>query len=180
MTISGLHETPSASAEAHDYELGVAAQSDAPVLITSAHKHDRLRWARSIHAKSHRQRAPFIEVDCRVWKAHNDDAHWRITAKGEHVWEIRRKLQDGWRGTVFLDRIETMDAVMQAELFGLLDEITRQCGPSSLSNGPRIVSGATRSLLVEIAAGIFHEGLFYRLNLIHFDLTVQCVWSEHL
>ncbi len=173
MTTTPVNETARAQTEAHEYELTIAAQSDAPVLITSARKHDRLGWARSIHAKSNRRCAPFIFVDCRLWNVRNDARYPRATEHGEDVREIRRTLQDVWRGTLFLDRIETMTAVMQTELFGLLDEISRQRGVSSLSSGPRIISGAGHSLLTEIAAGVFDEALFYRLNLIHFDLTGQ-------
>jgi DNA-binding NtrC family response regulator len=74
-------------------------------------------------------------------------------------------------GTLFLDCIEVMSRTKQQDLRCLLDEVACHGNLSFPGGGPRIISGATCSLLTAISVGTFEETLFYRLNVIHVDLT---------
>jgi CBS domain-containing protein len=158
---------------AHDDVLMAAVEPDVSVLITSEGEDERRGCARTIHAQGARQGAPFVEFDCGSWRDPAEGRHAALRIDRDEVAAFRRRLREASGGTLFADRLEMMSDGVQAELFGVFEHTSGRSGVS-VPNGarrPRILSGASRSLMGAIAAGTFHEGLFYRLNVIHLDLT---------
>lgn len=160
------------SATAGETDRAVAVHSHAPVLISSAHADERGSWARSIHSDSCRANHSFVEVDCGparpVGRQSADDTDNALPA------EIRHQFRQAAGGTLFLDRIDLLSAAGQADLMSLLTEQAGHAGgPGGLPDrtSPRIIAGASRSLLDAVSAGAFDRSLFYRLNVIHLDLA---------
>jgi DNA-binding NtrC family response regulator len=125
-----------------DADVASAAGCGVPVLITASTRRARALYAHAIHAASARSGEPFVMI---------------------RTSDLTRPFDVGAAGTVFLDRIETMDAGAQVALFSLLQQ--RAAGVAAEAQ-PRMLTGASRGLPALVAAGRFREDLFYRLNLI--------------
>src|SRR3982074_677371 len=76
------------------------------------------------------------------------------------------------RGSVFLDEIGEMSAVMQVKLLRVLQErrFRRVGGLEELQADIRIVAATNQDLTRLIAEGRFREDLFYRINVIPISL----------
>lgn len=156
-----------------DEDIVTAADSDVPVLITSPHRNQRAALARALHALGPRGSAALVEFDCATGRTPEGDRPPQSAADHADVEEIRRRFRGASNGTIFLDRIDVMSRAVQVELSRLLDETALDSRAAFHDGGcrPRIVSGASRSLLAGVAAGSFDERLFYRLNVIHIEFT---------
>jgi DNA-binding NtrC family response regulator len=83
----------------------------------------------------------------------------------------RFELADG--GTIFLDEIGEIDAATQVKLLRVLQEkeFERVGGEKPISVDVRIVCATNRDLLKEIEKGNFREDLYYRLNVVHLEVS---------
>ena len=72
------------------------------------------------------------------------------------------------RGTVFLDEIGEMSAVMQVKLLRVLQErrFRRVGGLEELQADIRVIAATNQDLTKLVAEGRFREDLFYRINVI--------------
>jgi DNA-binding NtrC family response regulator len=123
-----------------------AAGEDKPVLIRGAAGTGKRAAGKRIHELSGRHLAVFAEVNF----ARTEDAP--------------KALQEAWGsaagGTLFLNAIDRMDAVVQDLLMGLLDR----------EHGHRIVSASAPQIGELVASGAFRADLFFRLAQIEIDL----------
>jgi DNA-binding NtrC family response regulator len=159
-------ETPAAS----DDDRVAAVRSTASVLITSERRDERSDCARSIHFEGVRRTGPFVVFDCGVSDVVR--AQHPPTGRDDLADDIRHRYCAAAAGTLFLDRIETMNGGIQAILMSLLDETVRhrdRTGPARRSH-PRLIAGASGSLRTAVSGGRFNTALFYRLNVIQLDL----------
>jgi CBS domain-containing protein len=161
------------SRDGNDHDRAIAAHSDLCVLITSDHSGARNEYARSIHSAGPRRSGPFVEFDCGLSNMAGDRQRPTAAVDDDVAASCRHRFHAARGGTLFLDRIELMGQDVQALLMSLLSErVLRRGVPVAKGDGePRIIAGATRSLITAISVGTFNEALFYRLNAVHIDIT---------
>jgi two-component system nitrogen regulation response regulator NtrX len=152
-----------------------AAPSHGRVLIRGESGTGKELIARAIHRQSLRADKPFVEVNCAAIPeelieselfGHEKGAFTGATTKRRGKFE----LADG--GTIFLDEVGDMSLKTQAKVLRVLQEQTfeRVGGTEILTVDVRVIAASNKALEGEIQKGSFREDLFYRLNVIPFEI----------
>ena len=152
-----------------------AAPSHGRVLIRGESGTGKELIARAIHRQSLRTGKPFVEVNCAAIPdelieselfGHEKGAFTGATTKRRGKFE----LADG--GTIFLDEVGDMSLKTQAKVLRVLQEQTfeRVGGTETLGVDVRVIAASNKQLEEEIQKGTFREDLFYRLNVIPFEV----------
>jgi DNA-binding NtrC family response regulator len=151
------------------------AASPATVLVQGETGVGKEVVARFIHANSPRASAAFQALNCAALPDNLVESELFGYEKGAFTdaKNARRglfELADG--GTVVLDEIGEIAAPVQAKLLRVLEErtIRRLGGVREIPVDVRVIALTNRSLQERVAAGLFREDLYYRLNV--FPLTV--------
>jgi two-component system response regulator PilR (NtrC family) len=131
--------------------------------------------ARAIHDRSPRKEKPFFAINCAAIPDTLMESELFGHEKGSFTGAGSREIglfEAADRGTVFLDEIGEMSVAMQAKLLRAIQEkeIRRVGGKVNISIDVRIISATNRDLETEIKRGRFREDLYYRLNVIRFNL----------
>jgi transcriptional regulator with GAF, ATPase, and Fis domain len=114
---------------------------------------------------------PFVKVNCAAIPpelieselfGHERGAFTGATARKRGLFE----LADG--GTIFLDEVGDMIASAQAKVLRVLQsgEFTRVGGEQALKVDVRVVAATNRDLQAAVAANVFREDLYFRLNVV--------------
>lgn len=147
------------------------APTDARVLVTGPNGTGKELVARWMHAKSNRNEAPLIEVNCAAIPSELIESELFGHEKGAFTSAIKQRkgqfeLADG--GTLFLDEIGDMSLSAQAKVLRALQEnkITRVGGEKEIQVDVRIVAATNKNLQEEISKGNFREDLYHRLSVI--------------
>jgi two-component system nitrogen regulation response regulator NtrX len=152
-----------------------AAPSHGRVLIRGESGTGKELIARAIHRQSLRKEKPFVEVNCAAIPdelieselfGHEKGAFTGATTKRRGKFE----LADG--GTIFLDEVGDMSLKTQAKVLRVLQEQTfeRVGGTEIITVDVRVIAASNKPLEEEIQKGNFREDLFYRLNVIPFEI----------
>jgi DNA-binding NtrC family response regulator len=151
-----------------DEDIRLAATVDLPVLITAEHRDRRDLCARVIHATGESAQGPFVTV---TLGENRSSPHSRSKDPAEEAM-LRQRFEHARGGTLFVDDVASATPDAQRQLLLLLEEGTlANSSRAGTRVGVRIIAGASRHLDAQRAAGEFDEPLFYRLNVIHLDLT---------
>lgn len=147
------------------------AVSDARVLITGGNGTGKELVARSLHEKSERSKAPFIEVNCAAIPSELIESELFGHEKGAFTSAIKQRkgcFEQAEGGTLFLDEIGDMSLSAQAKVLRALQEnkITRVGGEKEISVNVRVLAATNKDLMKEIAEGNFREDLYHRLGVI--------------
>ena len=155
--------------------IGLAAPSEATVLIAGETGTGKEEVARALHRHGPRARRPFVAVNCAAIPAELLESELFGHVKGAFTGAVnvrvgRFKEADG--GTLFLDEIGDMTLAMQAKILRVLqDRVVTPVGASApVAVDVRIVAATHRDLIAMVRAGTFREDLFYRLNVVRVAL----------
>ncbi len=151
------------------------APSEATVLITGESGTGKELIAGAIHYNSRRKDGPFIKMNCAAVTETLIESELFGHEKGAFTGAHRRKegrfrLADG--GTLFLDEVSEMPLNMQVKLLRVLQEheIVRVGGEDVIRVDVRVVAATNKGLAEAVAAGLFREDLFYRLNVVSLNV----------
>ncbi len=163
----------------------LAAASDANVLIQGASGSGKELLARAIHTASTRFGRPWAMLHCGALPEPLLESELFGHVKGAFpgaMHEHQGMIQSAQGGTLFLDEIGDMPRALQVKLLRALQE--RQARPVGATKtdgvNVRVVSATHRDLREEIAAGRFREDLYYRLNVVKFELPPLCARREDI
>jgi two-component system nitrogen regulation response regulator NtrX len=156
-------------------QISIVAPSDGRVLISGESGTGKELVARAIHAQSKRKAMPFVEINSAAIPEDLVESELFGHAKGAFSGAVTAKkgkfeIADG--ATLFLDEIGDMSPRVQAKMLRVLEE--QRFEPVG-SNTPvkvdvRVISATNKKLETLIEGGDFRADLFYRLNVIPFQI----------
>ena len=147
------------------------APSDARVLITGENGTGKELVARSLHDKSARASAPFVEVNCAAIPSELIESELFGHERGAFTSAIKQrkgKFEQANGGTLFMDEIGDMSLSAQAKVLRALQEskISRVGSDKDVTVDVRVVAATNKDIRAEIAKGNFREDLYHRLSVI--------------
>jgi two-component system response regulator AtoC len=151
------------------------ATSHAPVLIYGESGTGKELVARALHDRGPRRGKPFVAVNCAAFPDTLLEAELFGHERGAFTGAVKRRdgrFRAAHGGTLLLDEVAEMSLPAQAKLLRVLQEGTIEpLGTNdSVRVDVRVVSATHRGLKERIAAGLFREDLYYRLNVLNVDI----------
>jgi len=151
------------------------AQSDSSILITGETGVGKELVARRTHELSPRADQPYVIVDLSSVPENLVESELFGFEKGAFTGADRQKIgkiEISHKGTLFIDEIGEIPISIQTKLLRTTQEKSfhRIGGTKTLHSDFRLITATNRNLSDEVEAGRFREDLFYRLNVIPFDI----------
>jgi DNA-binding NtrC family response regulator len=138
--------------------------------------------AGAIHRLSPRRDQPFLTTNCGALTANLIESEMFGHAKGAFTGadaDRTGKFAAVGRGTLFLDEIDSLPPELQAKLLRVVEERAFEPVGSNktLRLRARLIVASNQPLEREVAAGRFRADLFYRLNVVAFEIPPlrECV-----
>lgn len=151
------------------------APTDSRLLVMGESGTGKELIANAVHRLSQRKDKPFIKLNCAAIPEGLLESELFGHEKGAFTGALSRKsgkfeLANG--GTIFLDEIGDMSPSTQAKVLRVLQEgeFTPVGADQIKKVDVRIIAATNRDLLLEVRQGRFREDLFYRLNVITFNI----------
>jgi two-component system, NtrC family, nitrogen regulation response regulator NtrX len=156
-------------------QIAFAAPTNGRVLICGENGTGKELVAHLLHLHSHRRDAPFIEMNCAAIPEELIESELFGHVKGSFTGaseDKEGKFAQADGGTLFLDEVGDMSSKTQAKVLRVLEEqrFTPVGGSTSIRVDVRVIASTNKDLEKEIEAGHFREDLYYRLNVIPFQL----------
>ena len=147
------------------------ARTNSTILLTGESGTGKGLVAQAIHFHSLRRDKPMVSLNCGAMPENLLESELFGHMRGAYTGADSNKkglLEVAEKGTVFLDEIGEMSAVMQVKLLRVLQErrFRRVGGLEELTADIRVVAATNQDLARLIAEGRFREDLFYRINVI--------------
>jgi two-component system response regulator AtoC len=149
----------------------LVARSETPVLIQGETGSGKEMLARHVHANSPRAQEPFVKLNCAALPSELVESELFGYERGAFTGAFQRKpgmfeIADG--GTLLLDEIGDMDFKLQAKLLQVLQdhEFQRLGGKETVRVNVRVIAATHNDLEKSMAAGLFRQDLYYRLNVV--------------
>src|SRR5512138_612585 len=147
------------------------ARTNSTILLTGESGTGKGLVAQAVHFHSLRRDKPMVSLNCGALPENLLESelfgHMRGAFTGA---ESNKKglIEVAERGTVFLDEIGEMSAVMQVKLLRVLQErrFRRVGGLEELIADIRVIAATNQDLAKAVADGRFREDLYYRINVI--------------
>lgn len=147
------------------------AQADCNVLLTGESGTGKELAARMIHRQSQRQAGRFLAINCAGFSeellanelfGHEKDAFTGATSTKAGL------LESASGGTLFLDEVGDMPLSMQVKMLRALQEqeVIRVGGNRAIPIDVRIIAATNQELKKAVAAGLFRQDLYFRLNVV--------------
>jgi transcriptional regulator with GAF, ATPase, and Fis domain len=155
--------------------IGLAAQTDASVLLRGETGTGKGLFARAIHVNSRRQAGPFVVVDCTTLPAQLVESELFGHERGAFTGADKRvpgKVELAAGGTLFLDEIGDLPMDIQGKLLRFLQEraFERVGGRATLQADVRVVCATHRDLEEATHEGRFREDLYYRVRVVEIEV----------
>lgn len=161
------------------------APSSASVLITGESGTGKELVARTIHQLSPRHDRAFVGINCSAIPESLMESELFGHEKGAFTGAASRRpgcfeLADG--GTLLLDEISEMPAILQAKLLRVIEErsVRRLGSQKEISVDVRILAATNQDPQDAIAKGALREDLLYRLNVFRIQLPALRERKEDL
>jgi len=151
------------------------SDSDSTILIEGESGTGKEIAARAIHFNSHRKERPFVSVNCGALPENLLESELYGHVKGSFTGAIANKkgmFETAEKGTIFLDEIGELSPFAQVKLLRTLQDkrIRRVGGNDEILIDVRIVAATNQDLKKRLDEGRFREDLFYRINVISFEM----------
>ena len=147
------------------------ARTNSTILLTGESGTGKGLVAQAIHFHSLRRDRPMVSLNCGALPETLLESELFGHMRGSFTGADSNKkglLEVAERGTIFLDEIGEMSAVMQVKLLRVLQErrFRRVGGLEELQADIRVIAATNQDLDRLVAEGRFREDLFYRINVI--------------
>jgi DNA-binding NtrC family response regulator len=154
--------------------IGLAADSDATVLILGETGTGKELVARALHEHGQRKHKPFVAVNCASIPADLLESELFGHKKGSFTGAATDRtgaFREADGGTLFLDEIGDMPSAMQAKILRALQErVVTPVGGKPIPVDARVIAATHRDLPSLVEQGAFREDLYYRLNVVPITL----------
>jgi arginine utilization regulatory protein len=151
------------------------AKSHSPILVFGESGTGKELFVHSIHRASKRSEGPLVAQNCAAIPESLLESILFGTSKGSYTGAVERpglfELADG--GTLFLDELHAMPVELQAKLLRVLEDgAVRRVGSGTVQNvDVRVISAINIHPMKALEKKQLREDLFYRLNVLTFELT---------
>jgi two-component system response regulator AtoC len=151
------------------------ADTDSTILVLGESGTGKELVARALHFNSRRQFAPFVPINCSALPENLLESELFGHRRGSFTGAINDKkglFQEADGGTIFLDEVGSMSAMLQSRLLRVLQEreVRRVGDNTPIYVNVRVVAATNEPLERRIKEGTFREDLYYRLNVIAIQL----------
>lgn len=152
------------------------AKTDAKILLQGETGVGKSMIAKYIHSRSARSGKIFMELNCAAIPSHLVEAELFGYEPGSFTGALKQgkagilEAADG--GTLFLDEIGDLSLELQVKLLKVLEENQfMRVGSTEIRHvDVRIISATHRDLATLVREGRFREDLYYRLNIVTFEV----------
>ena len=156
-------------------QISYAAPTTGRVLIYGESGTGKELVARALHARSLRASQSFVEMNCAAIPEELIESELFGHIKGAFTGATqakRGKFEQADDATLFLDEIGDMSMKTQSKVLRALEEQRFQPvgSESTITVDVRVIAATNKRLEAEIEKGAFRADLFYRLNVIPFEI----------
>jgi two-component system nitrogen regulation response regulator NtrX len=156
-------------------QIAFAAPTTGRVLIYGESGTGKELVARQLHARSLRASRPFVEVNCAAIPDELIESELFGHVKGAFTGATqakRGKFERADGATLFLDEVGDMSLKTQSKVLRALEEQRFEPvgSEASVAVDARVIAATNKRLEAEIERGTFRADLFYRLNVIPFEI----------
>jgi len=149
--------------------------TDCNVIISGESGTGKEMFARYIHANSSRSSGPFFAINCGAFTESILSSELFGYEKGAFTGAAGMKkglIEMASKGTLLLDEITEMEPSMQVNLLRVIQEkeVLRLGATSPVDVDVRFIAATNRDVKDAIKSGHFREDLFFRLNVVSFNI----------
>jgi DNA-binding NtrC family response regulator len=152
-----------------------AGRTDKAILIQGESGTGKELVARALHRASLRADKPLVVINCAALPETLLESELFGHEKGSFTGAVAAKpglFEVADSGTLFIDEIGEMPGSLQAKLLRVLEDgsMRRIGSVKERRVNVRLLAATNRNLAAEVQAGRFREDLFYRINVLSFEL----------